>query len=74
MLQIPKYFDLVLNSHVDNVTYDNLKLTNAKGIGDGERPDGHAQKPDVQYAGRQLWHHGQLQQQEPGAPQVRLWA
>ncbi|UOQ98119.1 AsmA family protein [Hymenobacter sp. 5317J-9] len=31
VLQIPKYFDLVLNSHVDNVTYDNLKLTNANG-------------------------------------------
>ena len=31
VLQIPKYFDLVLNSHVDNVTYDNLKLTNARG-------------------------------------------
>ncbi|MBF9223909.1 AsmA family protein [Hymenobacter ruricola] len=31
VLQIPKYFDLVLNSHVDNVTYDNLKLTNAQG-------------------------------------------
>ncbi|WP_216690461.1 AsmA family protein [Hymenobacter siberiensis] len=32
VLQIPKFFDLVLNSHVDNVTYDNLKLTDAKGI------------------------------------------
>ncbi|WP_460611207.1 AsmA family protein [Hymenobacter terrigena] len=32
VLQIPKYFDLVLNSHVDNVTYDNLKLTDAKGV------------------------------------------
>jgi hypothetical protein len=32
VLQIPKYFDLVLNSHVDNVTYDNLKLTNATGV------------------------------------------
>ena len=31
VLQIPKYFDLVLNSRVDNVTYDNLKLTNAQG-------------------------------------------
>ncbi|GAC1367232.1 MAG: hypothetical protein NVSMB30_00800 [Hymenobacter sp.] len=31
VLQIPKFFDLVLNSHVDNVTYDNLKLTNARG-------------------------------------------
>ena len=31
VLQIPKFFDLVLNSHVDNVTYDNLKLTNAQG-------------------------------------------
>ncbi|WP_035559509.1 AsmA-like C-terminal region-containing protein [Hymenobacter sp. IS2118] len=31
VLQIPKYFDLVLNSKVDNVTYDNLKLTNAQG-------------------------------------------
>ena len=32
VLQIPKFFDLVLNSHVDNVTYDNLKLTNAQGV------------------------------------------
>ena len=32
VLQIPKFFDLVLNSHVDNVTYDNLKLTNATGL------------------------------------------
>ena len=32
VLQIPKFFDLVLNSHVDNVTYDNLKLTDAKGV------------------------------------------
>ena len=31
VLQIPKYFDLVLNSHADNVTYDNLRLTNADG-------------------------------------------
>ena len=31
VLQIPKFFDLTLNSHVDNVTYDNLKLTNAQG-------------------------------------------
>ncbi len=31
VLQIPKFFDLVLNSKVDNVTYDNLKLTNAQG-------------------------------------------
>ncbi len=31
VLQIPKYFDLVLNSRVDNVTYDNLKLTDARG-------------------------------------------
>ena len=31
VLQIPQYFDLVLNSRVDNVTYDNLKLTNAQG-------------------------------------------
>ena len=31
VLQIPKFFDLVLNSKVDNVTYDNLKLTNAAG-------------------------------------------
>ncbi|WP_426058311.1 AsmA-like C-terminal region-containing protein [Hymenobacter sp. B1770] len=31
VLQIPKYFDLVLNSRVDNVTYDNLKLTNVAG-------------------------------------------
>ena len=29
---IPKFFDLVLNSRVDNVTYDNLKLTNAQGV------------------------------------------
>ena len=32
VLQIPKFFDLVVNSHVDNVTYDNLKLTNAAGV------------------------------------------
>ena len=32
VLQIPKFFDLVLNSHVDNVTYDNLKLSNAQGL------------------------------------------
>jgi len=32
VLQIPKFFDLVLNSHVDNVTYDNLKLSNAAGV------------------------------------------
>ncbi len=32
VLQIPKFFDLVLNSHVDNVTYDNLKLSNAQGV------------------------------------------
>ena len=32
VLQIPKFFDLVLNSHVDNVTYDNLKLNNAAGV------------------------------------------
>ena len=32
VLQIPKFFDLVLNSHVDNVTYDNLKLSNATGV------------------------------------------
>ncbi|MGI4873949.1 MAG: AsmA-like C-terminal region-containing protein [Janthinobacterium lividum] len=31
VVPIPKYFDLVLNSKVDNVTYDNLKLTNATG-------------------------------------------
>ncbi len=31
VLQIPKFFDLVLNSHVDNVAYDNLTLTDAKG-------------------------------------------
>ncbi len=31
VLQIPKFFDLALNSKVDNVTYDNLKLTNAVG-------------------------------------------
>ena len=32
VLQIPKFFDLVVNSHVDNVTYDNLKLSNAQGV------------------------------------------
>ena len=31
VVPIPKFFDLVLNSKVDNVTYDNLKLTNATG-------------------------------------------
>ena len=31
VVAIPKYFDLVLNSKVDNVTYDNLKLQNATG-------------------------------------------
>jgi hypothetical protein len=31
VLQIPKYFDLTLNSHVGQVVYDNLKLSNAKG-------------------------------------------
>ncbi|GAA4351265.1 hypothetical protein GCM10023185_09770 [Hymenobacter saemangeumensis] len=31
VVQIPKFFDLVLNSSVGNVTYDNLKLTNLKG-------------------------------------------
>ncbi len=31
VLQIPKYFDLALNSRVDNVAYDNLRLTNAVG-------------------------------------------
>jgi len=31
VVPIPKYFDLVLNSKVDNVTYDNLKLQNATG-------------------------------------------
>ena len=31
VVAIPKFFDLVLNSKVDNVTYDNLKLTNATG-------------------------------------------
>jgi len=31
VVPIPKFFDLVLNSKVDNVTYDNLKLTNASG-------------------------------------------
>jgi len=31
VVPIPKFFDLVLNSQVDNVTYDNLKLTNATG-------------------------------------------
>ncbi|MBJ6144126.1 AsmA-like C-terminal region-containing protein [Hymenobacter sp. BT559] len=31
VVPIPKFFDLVLNSKVDNVTYDNLKLQNASG-------------------------------------------
>jgi hypothetical protein len=31
VVPIPKFFDLVLNSKVDNVTYDNLKLNNATG-------------------------------------------
>ncbi|MBC8085405.1 MAG: AsmA family protein, partial [Hymenobacter sp.] len=31
VLQIPKYFDLVLNSTVGQVVYDNLKLDNVKG-------------------------------------------
>jgi len=31
VVPIPKFFDLVLNSKADNVTYDNLKLTNARG-------------------------------------------
>ena len=31
VLQIPKYLDLTINSNVNNITYDNLKLTNAKG-------------------------------------------
>ncbi len=31
VVPIPKFFDLVLNSKVDNVTYDNLKLQNANG-------------------------------------------
>ena len=31
VVPIPKFFDLVLNSKVDNVTYDNLKLANASG-------------------------------------------
>jgi hypothetical protein len=31
VVPIPKFFDLVLNSKVDNVTYDNLKLNNAAG-------------------------------------------
>ncbi|OGX89328.1 AsmA family protein [Hymenobacter coccineus] len=31
VVPIPKFFDLVLNSKVDNVTYDNLKLSNASG-------------------------------------------
>ncbi|WP_229725341.1 AsmA family protein [Hymenobacter baengnokdamensis] len=31
VVPIPKFFDLVVNSKVDNVTYDNLKLTNAAG-------------------------------------------
>jgi hypothetical protein len=31
VLQIPKFFDLVLNSSVGTVTYDNLKLSNMKG-------------------------------------------
>ncbi|UOQ79039.1 hypothetical protein MUN84_11245 [Hymenobacter sp. 5516J-16] len=32
MLQIPKEFDLVLNTNVQQVVYDNLKLDNVKGI------------------------------------------
>lgn len=31
VVPIPKFFDLVLNSKVDNVAYDNLKLQNATG-------------------------------------------
>ncbi|QKG58058.1 AsmA family protein [Hymenobacter sp. BRD128] len=31
VVPIPKFFDLVLNSKADNVTYDNLKLNNASG-------------------------------------------
>jgi hypothetical protein len=31
VLQIPKYFDLTLNSNVDQVVYDNLKLDDVKG-------------------------------------------
>jgi hypothetical protein len=31
VLQIPKYMDLTLNSNVNQVEYDNLKLTNVKG-------------------------------------------
>jgi hypothetical protein len=31
VLQIPKYMDLTLNSSVNQVEYDNLKLTNVKG-------------------------------------------
>ena len=31
VVQIPKFFDLTLNSRVGTVTYDNLKLTNLKG-------------------------------------------
>ena len=31
VLQIPKYFDLTLNSHVNQLVYDNLKLNDVKG-------------------------------------------
>ena len=31
VLQIPKYFDLTLNSHVNQLVYDNLKLDDVKG-------------------------------------------
>ncbi|QDA60096.1 AsmA family protein [Hymenobacter jejuensis] len=31
VLQIPKYFDLTLNSNADQVVYDNLKLSDVKG-------------------------------------------
>ena len=31
VLQIPKYFDLILNSNVEHVMYDNLKLDDVKG-------------------------------------------
>ncbi|SHI41049.1 AsmA family protein [Hymenobacter daecheongensis DSM 21074] len=32
VLQIPKFFDLTLNSTVNQVVYDNLKLDNVKGV------------------------------------------
>ncbi|OUJ76226.1 AsmA family protein [Hymenobacter crusticola] len=32
VLEIPKYFDLTLNSNVNQVVYDNLNLSNVKGV------------------------------------------